>query len=130
MELSTKVMERMVVDMINNSNDSRNLTLEACPLGVLYEAFCRYDDVTSLYATSLNDGAKRVEYVEVGFKVSGNVRFSIEPVTYRPFVFFVSWVSDDYHYIRVNFRDIAYTSPKNIAAFVAACVRDLAFGVE
>lgn len=120
----------MVVDMINSSNDTRNLTLESCPLGVLYEALRKYDDVTSLYVTSLNDGAKRVEYVEVEFKVSGNVRFSIKPVADRPFVFFVSWVSDDYHYIRVNFRDIAYMSPKKIAAFVVAYVRDLAFGVE
>ena len=115
--------------MINNSNDTRNLTLEACPLGVLYEAFRKYDDVAALYVDSLNDGAKRVEYVEVEFKVSGDVRFSITPVTEKPFVFFVSWVSDDYHYIRVNFRDIAYMSPKKIAAFVAAYVRDLAFGI-
>lgn len=115
--------------MINSSNDTRNLTLEACPLGVLYEALRNYDDVTSLYVTSLNDGAKRVEYVEVAFKVSGNVRFSIKPVTEKPFVFFVSWVSDDYHYIRVNFRDIALMSSKKVAAFVAAYVRDIAFGI-
>lgn len=119
----------MVVDMINSSNDTRNLTLEACPLGVLYEAFRNYDDVTSLYVTSLNDGARRVEYLDVEFKVSGNVRFSIKPVTERPFVFFVSWVSDDYHYIRVSFRDIALMSPKKVAKFVAASVRDLAFGI-
>lgn len=119
----------MVVEMINSSNDTRNLTLESCPLGVLYEAFRNYDDVTALYVTSLNDGAKRVEYVEVEFKVSGNVRFSIKPVTDRPFVFFVSWVSDDYHCIRVNFRDVALMSPKKVAKFVAAYVRDLAFGI-
>lgn len=118
----------MVVDMINSSNDTRNLTLEACPLGVLYEAFRRYDDVTTLYVASLNDGAKRVEYLPVKFKVSGNVCFSIRPVTEEPFVFFVSWVSDDYHYIRVNFRDIALMSPRKVAKFVAAYVRDLAFG--
>ena len=115
--------------MINSSNDTRNVTLEACPLGMLYEAFRRYDDVTALYVTSLDDGAKRVEYVEVEFKVSGNVRFTVKPVTDRPFVFFVSWVSDDYHCIRVNFRDIALASPKKVAKFVAACVRDLAFGI-
>ena len=114
--------------MINSSNDTRNLTLEICPLGVLYEAFRRYDDVTFLYVALLNDGAKRVEYVEVEFKVSGDVRFSITPVTEKPFVFFVSWVSDDYHYIRVNFRDIALMSPRKVAKFVAAYVRDLAFG--
>lgn len=115
--------------MINNSDDTRNLTLESCPLGVLYEAFRRYDDVTALYVTSLDDGARRVEYVEVEFKVSGDVRFSIKPVTDMPFVFFVSWVDDDYHYIRVNFREIAHLSPKKIAGFVAAYVRDLAFGI-
>lgn len=120
----------MVVEMINNSDDTRNLTLEYCPLGVLYEAFRNYDDVTSLYVTSLNDNARRVEYLEVEFKVSGNVRFSIKPVAEKPFVFFVSWVSDDCHYIRVSFRDIALASPKKVAKFVAACVRDLAFGVE
>lgn len=114
--------------MINSSNDTRNLTLEACPLGALYEAFRKYDDVTSLYVTSLNDDAKRVEYVRVKFKVSGNVWFSVKPVTEKPFVFFVSWVSDDYHYIRVNFRDIALMSPRKVAKFVAAYVRDLAFG--
>lgn len=119
----------MVVEMINNSEDTRNLTLEACPLGVLYEAFRQYDDVTALYVTSLNGGARRVEYVEVEFKVSGNVRFSVKPATEKPFVFFVSWVSDDYHYIRVSFRDLAYMSPKKIAGFVAAAVRDLAFGI-
>lgn len=115
--------------MINNSNDTRNLTLEYCPLGVLYEAFRKYDDVTMLYVTSLNDGARRVEYLNVEFKVSGNVRFSIRPVTEKPFVFFVSWVSDDYHSICVSFRDIAPMSPKKIAGFVAAYVRDLAFGI-
>lgn len=115
--------------MINNSNDTRNLTLEVCPLGVLYEAFRNYDDVTALYVTSLGDGAKRVEYVDVEFKVSGDVRFSIKPVADRPFVFFVSWVSDDYHYVRVSFRDIAFMSPKKVAKFVAASVRDLAFGI-
>ena len=115
--------------MINSSNDTRNVTLAACPLGMLYEVFRRYDDVTALYVTSLNDDAKRVEYVEVEFKVSGNVRFSITPVTEKPFVFFVFWVSDDYHCIRVNFRDIALESPKKIAKFVAAYVRDLAFGI-
>ena len=103
--------------MINNSNDTRNLTLESCPLGVLYEAFRKYDDVTTLYVASLNDGERRVEYLHVKFKVSGNVCFSVKPVTEKPFVFFVSWVSDDYHCIRVNFRD------------VVACVRDLAFGI-
>ena len=115
--------------MINSSNDTRNLTLEVCPLGVLYEAFRNYDDVTALYVTSLNDGAKRVEYVEVEFKVSCNVRFSVKPVTDRPFVFFVSWVDDDYHYVRVSFRDIALMSPKKIATFVAASVRGLAFDI-
>ena len=115
--------------MIDGSDDTRNLTLEACPLGVLYEAFRNYDDVTALYVTSLGNDAKRVEYVEVEFKVSGNVRFSIKPVTEKPFVFFVSWVSDGYHYIRVNFRDIALMSPKKVARFVAAYVRDLAFGI-
>lgn len=115
--------------MINSSNDTRNLTLESCPLGVLYEAFRQYDDITALYVTSLGVGAKRAEYVEVGFKLSGNVRFTIKPVTERPFVFFVSWVSDDYHCIRVNFRDVALMSPKKVAKFVAACVRDLAFGI-
>lgn len=115
--------------MINSSNDTRNLTLESCPLGMLYEAFRNYDDVTSLYVTSLNDGARRVEYLDVEFKVSGNVRFSVKPVAEKPFVFFVSWVSDDYHYIRVNFSDIAYASPRKVAKFVAAAVRDLAFGI-
>ena len=115
--------------MINSSNDIRNLTLEACSLGALYEAFRNYDDVTALYVTLLNDGAKRVDYVDVEFKVSGNVRFSIKPVADRPFVFFVSWVSDDYHYIRVSFRDIALMSPKKVAMFVAASVRELAFGI-
>ena len=115
--------------MINSSNDTRNITLESCPLGVLYEAFRQYDDITALYVTSLGVGAKRAEYVEVEFKVSGNVRFTVKPVTERPFVFFVSWVSDDYHCIRVNFRDIAFMSPKKIAKFVAAYVRDLAFGI-
>ena len=115
--------------MINNSNDTRNLTLEACPLGALYEAFRKYDDVTALYVTSLGDGAKRVEYVEVEFKVSGNVRFTIKPVTEKPFVFFVSWISDDYHYVRVNFHEVAYMSSKKIAGFVAAYVRDLALGI-
>ena len=115
--------------MINSSNDTRNLTLEVCPLGVLYEAFRKYDDVTTLCVTSFNNGAKRVEYVNVEFKVSGNVRFSIRPVTEEPFVFFVSWVSDDYHYIRVNFLDIALASPKKVAKRVAAYVRDLAFGI-
>ena len=115
--------------MINSSNDIRNLTLESCPLGVLYEAFRNYDDVTSLYVTSLNDDVRRVEYLDVEFQVSGNVRFSVKPVAEKPFVFFVSWVSDDYHYIRVSFRDIALMSPRKIAKFVAAAVRDLAFGV-
>lgn len=119
----------MAVEMINSSNDTRNLTLEACPLGALYKAFRDYDDVTALCVTLLNDGTKRVEYVEVEFKVSGNVRFSIKPVADRPFVFFVSWVSDDYHCIRVSFRDIAFMSPKKVARFVAACVRELAFGI-
>ena len=114
--------------MINSSNDTRNLTLEVCPLGVLYEAFRKYDDVTSLCVTSLNDDVRRVEYLNVEFKVSGNVRFSVRPAAEKPFVFFVSWVSDDYHYIHVNFRDIACMSPKKIAGFVAAYVRDLAFG--
>lgn len=118
----------MVVDMINNSDDTRNLTLEVCPLGVLCEAFCKYDDVTTLYVTSLDDGARRMEYLHVKFKVSGNVCFSIKPASEKPFVFFVSWVSDDYHCIRVSFRDLAYMSPKKIAGFVAAAVRDLAFG--
>ena len=115
--------------MIDNSNDTRNLTLESCPLGMLYEAFRQYDDVTVLYMTSLGDGARRVEYLDVGFKVSGNVRFSVKPEPDMPFVFFVSWVSDDYHYIRVNFLDIALMSPKKVAKFVAECVRDLAFGI-
>ena len=115
--------------MINSSNDTRNLTFEACPLGVLYEAFRKYDDVTTLCVTSFDDGAKRVEYVNVEFKVSGNVRFSIRPVTERPFAFFVSWGSDDYHYGYVPFRNIAYMSPKKIAGFIAASVRDLAFGI-
>lgn len=115
--------------MINNSNDTRNLTLEYCPLGVLYEAFRKYDDVTALYVTSLEGCERRVEYVEVEFKVSGNVRFSIKPVADMPCVFFVSWVDDDYHYIRVNFHEIAYMSPKKVAGFVAAYVRDLAFGI-
>ena len=115
--------------MINSSNDTRNVTLEACPLGMLYEAFRKYDDVTALYVTSFGDDAKRVEYVEVEFKVSCNVRFSINPVTEKPFVFFVSWVSDDYHYIRVNFHDIAFMSPKEVAKFVAAYVRGLAFDI-
>lgn len=119
----------MVVEMINNSVDTRNLTLESCPLGVLCEAFRRYDDVTALYVTSLGGGARCVEYVEVEFKVSGDVRFSIKPVTDMPFVFFVSWVDDDYHYIRVNFHEIAFLSPKKIAGFVAAYVRDLAFSI-
>ena len=119
----------MVVEMINNSNDTRNLTLEACPLGVLYEAFRKSDDVTALYVASLGNDTKRVEYVHVKFKVSGDVWFSVKPDPDMPFVFFVSWVSDDYHYIRANFRDIAYMSPKKIAAFVAAYVRDLAFGI-
>ena len=115
--------------MINSSNDTRNLTLEACPLGVLYEAFRNYDDVTSLYVASLNDDVKRVEYLHVKFKVSGNVCFSVKPVTEKPFVFFVSWVIDDYHCIRVNFRDIALMSPNKVAKFVAACVCDLAFDI-
>lgn len=115
--------------MINNSNDTRNLTLEACPLGALYEAFRKYDDVTVLCVTSLNDGAKRVEYLNVEFNVSGNVRFSIRPVTEKPFVFFVSWISDDYHCIHVSFRDVALMSPRKVAKFVAAYVRDLAFGI-
>lgn len=115
--------------MINSSNDTRNLTLEACPLSALYEAFRNYDDVTTLCVTSFDDGARRVEYVNVEFKVSGNVRFSIRPVTEKPFVFFVSWVSDDYHYVRVSFRDIALMSSKKVAKFVAAYVRDLAFGI-
>lgn len=116
--------------MINNSNDTRNLTLEYCPLGVLYEAFRKYDDVTALYVTSLKGmRERRVEYVEVEFKVSGNVRFTIKPVTEKPFVFFVSWISDDYHSIRVSFRDVALMSPKKVAGFVAAYVRDLAFGI-
>ena len=115
--------------MMNNSNDTRNLTLEACPLSALYEAFRNYDDVTTLCVTSFDDGARRVEYVNVEFKVSGNVRFSIRPVTEKPFVFFVSWVDDDYHYIRVNFSDIALMSPKKVAKFVAAAVRDLAFSI-
>ena len=119
----------MVVGMINNSDDTRNLTLEACPLGALYEAFRNYDDVTSLYVTSLNDGARRVEYLDVEFKVSGNVRFSVKPVAGRPFVFFVSWVSDDYHYVRVSFRDVALMSPSKVAKFVAAAVRDLACSI-
>lgn len=119
----------MVVGMINGSNDTRNLTLEACPLGVLYEAFRNYDDVTSLYVTSLNDDARCVEYLDVEFKVSGNVRFSVKPVAEKPFMFFVSWVNDDYHYVRVSFRDIALMSPRKVAKFVAAFVRDLAFGV-
>ena len=117
--------------MINNSNDTRNLTLELCPLGALYEAFRKYDDdVTSLYVTSLKGmRERRVEYVEVEFKVSGNVRFTIKPMTEKPFVFFVSWISDDYHFIRVSFRDIALMSPKKVAGFVAAYVRNLAFGI-
>ena len=115
--------------MINNSNDTRNLTLEYCALGVLYEAFRKYDDVTALYVTSLEGSEGRVEYVEVEFKVSGNVRFSIKPVTERPFVFFVSWISNDYHCICVSFRDIAPMPPEKVAGFVAACVRDLAFGI-
>ena len=115
--------------MINSSNDTRNVTLESCPLGVLYEAFRKCDDVAALYVTSLGVGAKRAEYVEVEFKVSGNVRFTVKPVTERPFVFFVSWVSDDYHCIRVNFHYIAYMSPKKIAGFVAAAVRDLACSI-
>lgn len=119
----------MVVEMINSSNDTRNLTLEVCPLGVLYEAFRQYDDVTALYVTSLDGGERRVEYLDVEFKVSGNVRFTIKPATERPFVFFVSWVSDDYHYIRVSFRDTAFMSPKKVAKFVAAYVRNLAFGI-
>lgn len=45
--------KRMVVDMMNGSNDARNLTFEVCPLGVLYEAFREYDDVTALYVTLL-----------------------------------------------------------------------------
>lgn len=118
----------MVVEMINNSNDTRNLTLEVCPLGVLYEAFRKYDDITTLYVALLNDEARRVEYLHVKFKVSGNVCFSVKPAAEKPFVFFVSWVDDDYHYIRVNFHDIAYMSPKKIARFVVAAVRDLAFG--
>lgn len=115
--------------MINSSNDTRNVTLESCPLGVLYEAFRKYDDVAALYVTSLGVGAKRAEYVEVEFKVSGNVRFTVKPVIEMPFVFFVSWVDDDYHCIRVNFRDIALMSPKKIAKFVAAYVRGLAFDI-
>lgn len=118
----------MVVEMMNNSNDTRNLTLELCPFGVLYEAFRNYDDVTALYVTSLGDGVRRVEYVEVEFKVSGNVRFTVKPMTDRPFVFFVSWVDDDYHCVYVPFRNIAYMSPKKIAGFIAAAVRDLALG--
>lgn len=120
----------MVVEMINNSNDTRNLTLESCPLGVLYEAFRNYDDVTSLYVASLNNDVRRVEYLHVKFKVSGNVWFSVKSVPEKLFVFFVSWVDDDYHYTRVNFHEIAHMPPKKIAAFVAAYVRDLAFGVE
>ena len=115
--------------MINNSNDTRNLTLEYCPLGMLYEAFRKYDDITSLYVTSRKGmRERRVEYVEVEFKVSGNVRFTIKPVTEKPFVFLVSWISDDYHCIRVSFRDIAPMPPEKVAGFVAAYVRDLAFG--
>lgn len=116
--------------MINNSNDTRNLTLESCPLGVLYEAFRKYDDVTALCVTSLKGmRERRVEYLNVEFNVSGNVRFSIRPVADMPCVFSVSWVDDDYHYIRVNFHEIAYMSPKKIAGFVVASVRDLAFGI-
>lgn len=115
--------------MINSSNDTRNLTLEVCPLGVLYEAFRNYDDVTALYVTLINDGARRVECVEVKFRVSGNVRFSVKPVTEKPFVFFVSWIDDNFHYDYVPFRNIAYMSPKKIAGFIAASVRDLAFGI-
>ena len=115
--------------MVNNSNDTRNLTLEFCPLGALYEAFRKYDDVTALYVTLLEGSEGRVEYVEVEFKVSGNVRFTIKPMAEKPFVFFVSWISDDYHSIRVSFRDIALMSPKKVAGFVAAYVRDLAFGI-
>ena len=115
--------------MINNSDDTRNLTFEACPLGVLYEAFRKYDDVTALFVTSLEGSERRVEYLDVEFKVSGNVRFSVKPVAEKPFVFFVSWVSDDYHYIRVSFRDIALMPPRKVAKFVAAYVRDLAFGI-
>lgn len=115
--------------MINSSNDTRNLTLEVCPLGVLYEAFRQYDDVTALCVTSFNGGERRVEYLDVEFKVSGNVRFTIKPVAERPFVFFVSWVGDDYHYICVSFRDIVLMSPKKVAKFVAESVRDLAFGI-
>ena len=114
---------------VSPNANTRNLTLEVCPLGMLCEAFRKYDDVTSLYVTSFNDDARRVDYVHVKFKVSGNVCFSVKPAAEKPFVFFVSWVSDDYHYIRVNFRDIACMSPKRIAAFVAAYVRDLAFGI-
>lgn len=119
----------MVVEMINSSNDTRNITLKACPLGALYEAFRKYDDVTALYVTSPGDGAKRVEYVEVGFKVSGNVRFSIKPLAEKPFVFFVSWVSNDYHCMCMSFRNIAFMPSKRVAKFVAASVRDLAFGI-
>ena len=115
--------------MINSSNDTRNLTLEYCPLGVLYEAFRRYDDVTAHCVTSLNDDARRVEYLNVEFKVSGNVRFTVRPATDMPFVFFVSWVSDDYHHIHVRFRDVALMPPRKVARFVAAYVRDLAFGI-
>ena len=109
--------------MINNSNDTRNLTLELCPLGMLYEAFRKYSDVVSVSVTSL-DGDK--DLLWVAFRVGDDVhRFTIMPNGQRKFTFFVSWDDGEYN---VSVRDIAHFSPKAIAAFLAAAVRDLAYG--
>lgn len=113
----------MVVDMMYNNNDIRNMTLDICPLGMMYEAFRKCRDVVSVSTTSLDCDK---DLLWVSFRVGGDVRqFTIMPNGQRKFTFFVSWDDGEYN---ISVRDIAHFSSKAIAAFVAAAVRDLAYG--
>lgn len=108
---------------MNNNNDIRNMTLGICPLGMLYEAFRKHNDVVSVSVTCLDCDK---DLLWVAFRIGDDIhRFTIMPNSKRKFTFFVSWDDGEYN---VSIRDIAQFSSKAIAAFVVAAVRDLAYG--
>lgn len=107
---------------MNCNSDIRNITLDICPLGMLYEAFRKYRGVVSVSATCLDCDK---DLLWVAFRIGDDVRrFTIMPNGQRKFTFFVSWDDGEYN---ISVRDIAHFSSKAIAAFVAAAVRDLAY---
>ena len=113
----------MVVEMMDNNNDIRNTTLDICPLGMLYEVFRKRRDVVSVSTTSLDCDK---DLLWVSFRIGDDVRqFTIMPNGQRKFTFFVSCDDGDYN---VSVWNVAHFHQKAIALFVAAAVRDLAYG--